>query len=82
VKALESLLTERELGDPAALLHEEPIPAGDPILEAGQLQLRDDAYDPDGRVAAALARSPITAARPVGPARSTSPPHTGTGSRQ
>jgi murein L,D-transpeptidase YcbB/YkuD len=51
------------------------------VHDAGQLQLRDDAYDRDGRVAAALARSPITAARPVGPARSASPPHTGTGSR-
>ena len=38
------------------------------VDDEGRLQLRDDPYDRDGRVAAALARSPV-AARPTGPGR-------------
>ena len=37
------------------------------VDDEGRLQLRDDPYDRDPRVAAALARSPMTASRPGGP---------------
>jgi murein L,D-transpeptidase YcbB/YkuD len=39
------------------------------VDDEGRLQLRDDPYDRDGRVAAALARSPVAQARPAGPSR-------------
>jgi murein L,D-transpeptidase YcbB/YkuD len=38
------------------------------VDDDGRLQLRDDAYDRDARVAAALARNPGATARPGGPA--------------
>ena len=39
------------------------------VDDEGRLQLREDPYDRDGRVAAALARSPVAAPRPVTPRR-------------
>jgi murein L,D-transpeptidase YcbB/YkuD len=41
------------------------------VDDAGKLQLPEDAYDRDGRVAAALARVPRAGASPAGPARPT-----------
>ena len=43
------------------------------VDDEGRLQLRDDPYDRDSRVAAALARSPMAAARPGGPTRASAP---------
>jgi hypothetical protein len=39
------------------------------VDDEGRLQIRDDPYDRDGRVAAALARPPIAAPRPANPGR-------------
>ena len=53
------------------------------VDDEGRLQLRDDPYDRDSRVAAALARSPMAAARPGGPARASAPgPGAGAGIRR
>jgi murein L,D-transpeptidase YcbB/YkuD len=49
------------------------------VDEEGRLQLRDDLYDRDGRVAAALARSPGAATRAARPGRAPAPSQ-GTGS--
>jgi murein L,D-transpeptidase YcbB/YkuD len=52
------------------------------VDDEGRLQLREDPYDRDGRVAAALARSPV-APRPAGPARTPAAgPNAGTGNRR
>jgi murein L,D-transpeptidase YcbB/YkuD len=52
------------------------------VDDEGRLQLREDPYDRDGRVAAALARSPV-APRPAGPARTpTAGPNAGAGNRR
>jgi murein L,D-transpeptidase YcbB/YkuD len=53
------------------------------VDDEGRLQLRDDPYDRDSRVAAALARSPMAAARPGSPARASAPgPGAGAGIRR
>jgi murein L,D-transpeptidase YcbB/YkuD len=51
------------------------------VDDEGRLQLRDDPYDRDGRVAAALARFPV-AARPAGPARTATGQGAGVDKRQ
>lgn len=43
------------------------------VDDEGRLQLRDDPYDRDGRVAAALARSPLTGTRAASPGRAPTP---------
>jgi murein L,D-transpeptidase YcbB/YkuD len=45
------------------------------VDDEGRLQLRDDPYDRDARVATALGRSPVAVASPGGPARTPPPSH-------